>query len=89
MPIDDPFGPTKSDPNMDMIVVSAETLRGGQKVNELREQNKLNTLDIFCIDLVEATDKGGPKESKVSSSNTRIDILGTRWRQPEVSIICI
>ncbi|XP_065359437.1 bifunctional coenzyme A synthase [Calliphora vicina] len=83
VPIDDPFGPTKSDPNMDMIVVSAETLRGGQKVNELRQENKLNTLDIFCIDLVEATDKGGPKENKVSSSNTRIDILGTRWRQPE------
>ncbi|XP_037813258.1 bifunctional coenzyme A synthase [Lucilia sericata] len=83
VPIDDPFGPTKNDPNMDMIVVSAETLRGGQKVNEVREGNKLNTLDIFCIDLVEATDKGGPKEHKVSSSNTRIDILGTRWRQPE------
>ena len=85
VPIDDPFGPTKSDPNMDMIVVSAETLRGGEKVNEVRQQNKLKTLDIFCIDLVESTDKNGPKESKVSSSNTRIDLLGTRWRKPEVS----
>ncbi|KAM7356872.1 bifunctional Phosphopantetheine adenylyltransferase - Dephospho-CoA kinase [Cochliomyia hominivorax] len=84
VPIDDPFGPTKSDPNMDMIVVSEETLRGGQKVNELRQQNNLNTLDIFCIDLVEATDIAGPKENKVSSSNTRIDLLGTRWRQPEL-----
>lgn len=86
VPIDDPFGPTKSDPNMDMIVVSAETLRGGEKVNELRQQNSLNKLDIFCIDIVEATDKSGPKENKVSSSNTRIDILGTRWRQPEVHL---
>lgn len=86
MPIDDPFGPTKSDPNMDMIVVSAETLRGGQKVNELRQENKLNTLDIFCIDIIAASDKCGPKENKISSSNTRIDLLGTRWRQPEVCI---
>lgn len=84
VPIDDPFGPTKSDPNMDMIVVSAETLRGGEKVNELRVQNKLNPLEIFCIELVEATDKSGPKESKVSSSNTRIDMLGRRLRSPEV-----
>ncbi|XP_061399473.1 bifunctional coenzyme A synthase [Musca vetustissima] len=83
VPIDDPFGPTKSDPNMDMIVVSEETLRGGEKVNELRQQNGLNKLDIFCIDLVESTDKSGPKESKVSSSNTRIDLLGTRLRKPE------
>ncbi|XP_073843877.1 bifunctional Phosphopantetheine adenylyltransferase - Dephospho-CoA kinase [Musca autumnalis] len=84
VPIDDPFGPTKTDPNMDMIVVSAETLRGGEKVNELRQQNNLKKLDIFCIDLVESTDKSGPKESKVSSSNTRIDLLGTRLRKPEL-----
>lgn len=92
VPIDDPFGPTKSDPNMDMIVVSEETLRGGEKVNELRQQNKLNKLEIFCIELVESSDKSGPKESKVSSSNTRIDLLGTRLRKPDVSnfnIACI
>lgn len=92
VPIDDPFGPTKSDPNMDMIVVSEETLRGGEKVNELRQQNKLNKLEIFCIELVESSDKSGPKESKVSSSNTRIDLLGTRLRKPDVSnfnIVCI
>lgn len=86
VPIDDPFGPTKTDPNMDMIVVSAETLRGGEKVNELRAQNNLNALDIFCIELVEASDKSGPRESKVSSSNTRIDLLGSRLRKPEVCI---
>ena len=34
VPIDDPFGPTQHDPDMDLIVVSAETLRGGH--NELR-----------------------------------------------------
>lgn len=34
VPITDPFGPTQTDPTMDLIVVSAETLKGGQKVNE-------------------------------------------------------
>lgn len=32
--ITDPFGPAKDDPTMDLIVVSKETVRGGQKINE-------------------------------------------------------
>ncbi|EDV95882.1 bifunctional coenzyme A synthase [Drosophila grimshawi] len=82
VPIDDPFGPTQHDPEMDMIVVSAETLRGGQKVNEIRAANQLCQLDIFAIDIVESNVNDGIHESKVSSSNTRIDLLGTRWQQP-------
>lgn len=78
VPISDPFGPTQTDPNMDMIVVSAETLRGGHKVNELRAAKGLKQLDIFCIEMVEDFSDDGVKELKVSSSNTRIDLLGTR-----------
>lgn len=79
VPISDPFGPTKSDPDMDMIIVSKETERGGQKVNELRKQNGLSELDIFCIEVVESEDcQDEIKECKVSSSNQRIDMLGTR-----------
>lgn len=85
VPIDDPFGPTQHDPDMDLIVVSAETLRGGQKVNEIRAAKQLRQLEIFAIDIVESKVVDGIHESKVSSSNTRIDLLGTRWRQPEVS----
>ncbi|XP_053954581.1 bifunctional coenzyme A synthase [Anastrepha ludens] len=84
VPIDDPFGPTLTDPDMDMIVVSAETQRGGQKVNELRTKNNLRPLEIYCINIVESSEMGGgPKEKKVSSSNTRIDLLGTRLKQIE------
>lgn len=83
VPIDDPFGPTQTDPNIDMIVVSAETLRGGQKVNEIRASKNLSQLEIFSIDIVESNVNDGIHEAKVSSSNTRIDLLGTRWRQPE------
>ncbi|KAH8395261.1 hypothetical protein KR222_004782, partial [Zaprionus bogoriensis] len=83
VPIDDPFGPTQSDANLDMIVVSAETLRGGQKVNEIRAAKNLSQLDIFSIDIVDSNVNDGIHEAKVSSSNTRIDLLGTRWRQPE------
>ncbi|KAH8379239.1 hypothetical protein KR009_003827, partial [Drosophila setifemur] len=83
VPIDDPFGPTQTDPDLDMIVVSAETLRGGQKVNEIRLAKQLRELEIFVIDIVESNVHDGIHESKVSSSNTRIDLLGTRWKKPE------
>ena len=67
-------------------MVSAETLKGGHKVNEIRTKNNLRPLEIHCIGRVESTDvSGGPKEKKMSSSNTRIDLLGTRLQLPEVS----
>lgn len=87
VPIADPFGPTKSDPNLDMIVVSAETKRGGEKVNELRAANGLNQLDIYCIELVEIESDDADKELKVSSSNQRMDLLGSKLKEPEVKLL--
>lgn len=84
VPISDPFGPTKSDPELDMIVVSAETKRGGEKVNELRAANGLNELDIHCIELVELESEDADKELKVSSSNQRMDLLGSKLKLPGV-----
>jgi len=89
VPIDDPFGPTASDPDLQLIVVSEETLRGAHKVNELRANKQLCQLDIYTIDIVESKVNDGIHESKVSSSNTRIDLLGTRWRQPEVGYLIL
>lgn len=86
VPIADPFGPTKSDPKMDMIVVSEETKRGGEKVNELRKQNGLNELDVYCIELVEIESGNANKELKVSSSNQRMDLLGSKLKQPQVGL---
>lgn len=59
-------------------------MKGGEKVNEVRKQNNLRRLSVHCIELVEA-DGSDPteKELKVSSSNQRIDLLGTRIRNPE------
>lgn len=36
VPISDIFGPTITDPSMEMIVVSEETIRGAQKINDSR-----------------------------------------------------
>lgn len=63
-------------------MVSQETLRGGNKVNELRADNGLNQLAVHCIELVELERDSTLKEIKISSSNQRMDLLGTRIRDP-------
>ncbi|XP_052872983.1 bifunctional coenzyme A synthase [Anopheles cruzii] len=80
VPIADPFGPTATDPNMDLIVVSTETARGGAKVNELRSRNGLNQLQVHTIDLLDDEATIDDKEDKISSSNQRMDLLGSRLK---------
>jgi len=76
-----------------LLVVSTETYRGGLKVNEVRHQNNLSTLDIHTVDLLEAIledtveeEKEEEEEDKISSSNRRMRLLGTRLRVPEVQV---
>lgn len=81
--LQDAFGPTKSDPNIDMLVVSTETLQGGINVNEIRKAIQLPVLQIHCIDLFEVETNEEGKEKKISSSNQRVDLLGTLLKEPE------
>lgn len=67
-----------------IIIVSAETFRGGEKVNEIRKQKNLRELHIHCIDMIELDTKEEGKEKKISSSNQRLDLLGTRLKEPEL-----
>lgn len=86
--IADAFGPTKSDDNLQMIVVSEETRRGGEYVNALRAKNGLSQLDIHVIELVEIESLTvADKELKVSSSNQRMDLLGSKLKAPEVRLL--
>lgn len=80
--IHDPFGPTVTDPDMDMIVVSSETERGGEKINAIRESKGFKHLEIYSIPLVEVKQLLVEKEGKISSSNQRMDMLGSVFRQP-------
>lgn len=80
--IQDPFGPTATDPDLDLIVVSSETMKGGEKVNEIRRSKNFRELDIYSIPLVEIKQVLKEKEKKVSSSNQRMDILGSQFKEP-------
>lgn len=73
-----------------MLVVSAETARGGDKINEIREKNGLNKLDVYYVPLLENDDfYFEEEESKVSSSNIRIRLLGTLLKPPEVQLFMV
>ncbi|XP_064613694.1 bifunctional coenzyme A synthase-like isoform X2 [Liolophura sinensis] len=83
VPINDPFGPSTQDPQLQCIVVSQETLRGGHKVNEERAKKGLNHLDIHVIDLIEDLHHSPEEEVKISSSSARKRLLGTLIKDPE------
>ena len=79
------YGPTRTDPTFELLVVSSETAKGGAKVNELRSQNGLNTLDIHIVKLAQEPNRSSHEESKISSCNQRIRLLGTRLKIPKKS----
>lgn len=83
--ISDMYGPTKFDPNLNMLVVSTETFKGGLKVNELRKSNHLSELDMHVVDLVEEFETSAIEEKKISSSTGRMRLLGAHLKNPKVS----
>ena len=92
VPISDPFGPAITDEKLSCIVGSQETKRGCEKINEIRSQKGFPTLDIILINLVDDTCHDQQvsmiEETKVSSSNKRIRLLGELLKSPlkEVSL---
>lgn len=85
-PLQDVYGPTKDDPKFQLIVVSEETLRGANKINEKRVDNGFDPMDVYVISMAE--DKHphishGEEEDKISSSNQRMRLLGTLLRPPK------
>ena len=71
---------------LQMIVVSAETVKGGLKVNEVRTAKSLSSLDIHAVDLLLLKEKQEDnEEDKVSSSTIRMRLLGKRLQDPPVN----
>jgi pantetheine-phosphate adenylyltransferase len=53
--IHDALGPTAWDPEIDALVVSTETLSGGEMVNSTRRSKGLPELELFVIDVIAST----------------------------------
>ena len=45
--LNDPFGPTITDPDIDAILVSSETIRAAFKINHIRQEKGYKLLDIL------------------------------------------
>ncbi|XP_065896616.1 bifunctional coenzyme A synthase-like isoform X2 [Dysidea avara] len=70
--INDMFGPAGWDPDIDCLVVSQETAKGGDIINDERQKKGLKTLLIETIDLVKAEEGC----DKLSSTDLRKKLLG-------------
>lgn len=82
VPITDPLGPTRHDPSMDLLVISSETAKGGQRINEVRKEKCLPLLDIFEVSLINEPNPNPSEEEKISSSTSRMRLLGTLLKPP-------
>jgi pantetheine-phosphate adenylyltransferase len=54
--LEDPYGVASEDPDFDALVVSPETEKGGDKINEIREERGYEPLEIFVVPHVIADD---------------------------------
>lgn len=53
--ISDVYGPTANEPDIDALVVSRETVAGGEAINTLRQEKSLGILRVFVIDVIAST----------------------------------
>ncbi|GAA5940747.1 putative pantetheine-phosphate adenylyltransferase [Sporobolomyces koalae] len=67
VPLQDVYGPTATDPDIQALVVSEETRAGGDAINKLRAQRSLSTLTTHVINLV--SDDGSPTETTTTQES--------------------
>ncbi|XP_051795870.1 bifunctional coenzyme A synthase isoform X3 [Acanthochromis polyacanthus] len=83
VPLDDPFGVSIVDPQLQCIVVSEETRKGGEAVNKKRLENGLPALVLHEIQLLKDAHHTETEEEKISSSSLRSRLLGTLLTPPK------
>jgi phosphopantetheine adenylyltransferase len=82
--IQDPFGPTITDENITALVVSGETRSGGQAVNSKREEKGWAPLEVFEVDVLDATEEGAENPSKVEDFTSKISSTAIRKHKAEL-----
>ncbi|KAL1893692.1 hypothetical protein Cpir12675_003991 [Ceratocystis pirilliformis] len=85
--IQDGYGPTITHENMDVLVVSGETQSGGKAVNEKRAEKGWHAMQIYEVDVLEATEgeennaQEGTGDEKGSGSGYAGKISSTAIRE--------
>uniref|UniRef100_A0A914NB14 Dephospho-CoA kinase n=1 Tax=Meloidogyne incognita TaxID=6306 RepID=A0A914NB14_MELIC len=87
VPIYDAFGPAIEDNKCEAIIVSDETIKGAEAVNDKRKEKGLRPLKIHPIKLLgnEQLNDKILKEIKLSSSAKRREMLGSILKEPKDS----
>jgi len=91
VPIDDVYGPTAWDPNIQALIVSKETLPGASSIHKHREEKSLPPLHTFVIDVISSTeaslddrDAEALKNAKMSSTFIRQWIVQNQTRTENI-----
>ncbi|MCX8182218.1 MAG: pantetheine-phosphate adenylyltransferase [Candidatus Methanomethyliaceae archaeon] len=72
--LEDPFGPTISDPSIEGIVVTKETVHRAEEANRIREERGMKRMKVYVVDYVRASD--GIPISSTRIRNREIDEKG-------------
>ncbi|KAF7726488.1 hypothetical protein EC973_008723 [Apophysomyces ossiformis] len=75
VPISDPFGPTITDPTIEALICSHETLKGGEAVNRERSKLDFPALELRTIDVI------APDNASVQEKDMMLKISSTWIRQ--------
>lgn len=79
--IHDPFGPTAWDGDIQALVVSKETLSGGEAVNRKRREKGLGELDVWVIDVIAAEGAAQPIGESGSGKTDQVGKGGVHGKE--------
>ncbi|KAG8862021.1 hypothetical protein FRB96_002464 [Tulasnella sp. 330] len=92
VPIEDVYGPTGWDPDIQALVVSKETQTGADSISDRRMEKSLSPLEVFVIEVISPSasvmtldDAKQLKEAKMSSTFIRQWIVDQRSKDLEVT----
>ena len=83
--LSDPYGPTIADPNITGIVVSHETLSGGDAINKKRTEKGWNPLEIFQVDVLNPGGAASTEEDAKQKWKGKISSTAIRKRLAETT----
>ncbi|GJD04890.1 pantetheine-phosphate adenylyltransferase family protein [Colletotrichum higginsianum] len=81
--IQDPFGPTITQEEMDVLVVSGETRSGGQAVNDRRTALGWKPLETYEVEVLDANDLGDEASKTDESFASKISSTAIRQQKAE------
>ncbi len=80
--LNDPYGPATDDEKIEAIVVSKETKKGADKINNIREKKGLTTLSIVTVSMVLAEDNKRISSTRIRNGEiNREGKLEKKWNE--------